>query len=87
MKFTIISVRDIVANCYSTPTYHQSKGSALRAFSSEVNRADENNNIYKYPGDYELYCLGYFDDEYATFEPLSNPEKLGDARDYVIAKN
>lgn len=86
MKFTIISVRDIVANVYSTPTYHQSRGSALRAFGNEVNRADEQNQIYKYPGDFELYALGFFDDETATFEPLSYPEKLGDARDYVIAK-
>lgn len=86
MKTTIISVRDIVANTFSIPTFHQSRGSALRAFSTEVNRADENNQIYKYPGDFELYCLGFYDDEHGSFEPLSSPEKLGDARDYVIAK-
>lgn len=84
MKTIIISIRDIVANAYSTPTYHQSKGSALRAFGNEVNRADENNTIYKHPSDYEIYALGTFDDEKAEFELYSKPEQLGLARDYVI---
>lgn len=84
MKYTIISIRDVVANMYSTPTFHQSKGSALRSFGNEVNRADENNTIYKHPNDFEIYALGTFDDETATFEPYSTPEQLGLARDYVI---
>ncbi|WNK13579.1 MAG: nonstructural protein [Microvirus sp.] len=85
MKYTIISVRDIVANAYSPPTFHQSKGSALRSFSSEVNRADENNTIYKHPNDYELYALGTYEDETATFEIMAKPEQIGLARDYKIS--
>lgn len=84
MKYVIISLRDVVANLYTTPTFHNSKGSALRAFSNEVNRADENNTIYKHPNDFEIYALGTFDDENAEFEPYSKPELLGLARDYVI---
>jgi hypothetical protein len=84
MKYVIISLRDVVANLYTTPTFHNSKGSALRAFSNEVNRADENNTIYKHPNDFEIYALGTFDDEHAEFEPYSKPELLGLARDYVI---
>lgn len=84
MKLTVISIRDTVANQYSAPTYHQSKGTALRSFAQEVNRADENNTLYKYPGDYEIYCLGTFDDEIGEFQQLSRPEMLGLARDYVI---
>lgn len=84
MKYTIIAIRDTVANIYSTPTFHQSKGSALRAFANEVNRADENNTIYKHPNDFEIYALGTFDDELASFEPYCYPEMLGLARDYVI---
>lgn len=84
MKLAIISVRDIVANAYHTPTYHQNKGTALRSFGQEVNRADDNNSIYKFPDDYELMYLGTFDDQNATFELVSIPEQLGLARDYVI---
>jgi len=84
MKLIIISIRDIVANIYSQPAYTQSKGSALRSFSTEVNRADENNQLYKHPNDFELYALGTFDDEEASFELYAKPEQLGLARDYVI---
>lgn len=84
MKLTIVSIRDIVANIYSSPNFVQSKGAALRSFSTEVNRADENNQLYKYPNDFELYALGTFDDETAIFELYAQPEQLGLARDYVI---
>lgn len=84
MKLTIISIRDIVANLYSQPAFVQSKGSALRSFSTEVNRADANNQLYNHPNDFELYALGTFDDETAVFELYAKPEPIGLARDYVI---
>jgi hypothetical protein len=83
LKFTIISIRDITGNSFSTPTYHQSKGTALRSFLTEVNRADENNMLYKYPNDFELMYLGTFDDDNATFELVSQPEQLALAKDYI----
>lgn len=86
MKTVIISIRDIVANAFSSPTFHQSKGSAIRAFSNEVNRADDQNMIYKHPSDYEMYALGTFDDQNATFELYAHPEQIALAKDYVINK-
>lgn len=84
MKLVIISIRDVVANLYSPCSFVQSKGAALRSFSQEVNRADTNNQLYNHPNDFELYELGTFDDETATFELLSQPAQIGLARDYVI---
>lgn len=86
MKYTIISVRDIVSNVYGVPQAVQSKGSAIRSFSDEVNRADENNQFYKHPNDFELYHLGYFHDETATYELLNTPERLALASELVINK-
>lgn len=84
MKFQIISVRDNVANIFGTPNFVQSKGSAIRAFSDEVNRPDENNAFYKHPSDFELFFLGTYDDEQAIFELLARPESLSTAAQLVI---
>lgn len=84
MIYTIVSVRDIVGNVFAVPNYVQSKGSAIRAFSDEVNRADQNNQFYKHPSDYELYALGYYDDANATYQLLSLPEMLSLASELVI---
>jgi hypothetical protein len=84
MKMTVITIRDIVANLYAAPQFVQSKGSAIRAFSDEVNRSDPGNQIYKHPSDYELYALGQYDDETAQFELYSLPERLALAAELVI---
>jgi hypothetical protein len=76
MKYHIFSVKDRCAALYGSPYYAVSKGSAIRGFMDEINRADEQNQLYKHPDDFEMCYLGTFDDETATHELLSTPELL-----------
>jgi hypothetical protein len=76
MKYQIMTVFDTVSNLYGAPHYAQSKGAAIRGFSDEINRPDENNSFYKHPDDFRLCFLGTYNDDDATFELLSIPETL-----------
>ena len=76
MKLNVMSVYDRQAQLYGSPYYAVSQGSAIRGFADEINRADEQNTLYKHPDDFELVLLGTFDDEQALFELLSVPTRL-----------
>lgn len=76
MKYSIVTVRDKVAEVYGTPYYAVSKGSAIRGFSDEINRPGENNSLYAHPNDFELCYIGTFDDTSCTFELTAEPETL-----------
>lgn len=45
----------------------QATGQAIRSFTDEVNRAAEDNLMYKHPDDYTLSECGEFDTETGTF--------------------
>ncbi len=69
MKFEIVCVRDIVANCYSHPQFVPNLGSAIRAFGDQCR--DKNTQIGAHPEDYELYHLGTYDDQDAAFRDVN----------------
>lgn len=64
---TVTSVRDSATQAFSQPMFVPSPAFGLRAFSDEVNRADPSNQLYRHPGDYELWVIGYFDEDSGTF--------------------
>jgi hypothetical protein len=72
----VICVYDKKAESYSAPFYAQSKGVAIREFADVINKADENSLYYKHPEDFDLYCLGEFDDKTAKFSLSEVPELL-----------
>ena len=55
-------------------------------FSDEINRAAEDNMLYKHPADFELIALGSYDDETAKFELLDPPIQLVTGKSCVVAK-
>lgn len=75
-KLFVCAVRDIKADMYGQPFFQVSLGMALRSFSDSVNRPDENSLLFKHPADFELYHLGSFDDQTATFDLLERPYRL-----------
>lgn len=77
MQRILVSVRDITADLFFAPQCVVNEGMAIRAFMEEINRADEKNPFYKYPGEYELFLLGSFDEQSASFELLERPKSLG----------
>ena len=61
MKIGIYAVRDTKAEAFMQPLFFNAEGIARRSFSEAVN--DSKSIIGKYPGDFDLYKLGTFDDE------------------------
>lgn len=83
MKLEIIAVRDIKANCFGQPQFVPNIGAAIRAFGDEVNRADQNNPLYKHPEDFELFHLGWYGDGDAKFDLFDKPRQLAVATNFT----
>ena len=71
MKVNIYTIYDKVA-CESGPIFQaKNDGVALRCFMSLMK---ETPNVV--PSDYDVYCLGEFDTESRTFNPVDNYGRL-----------
>lgn len=66
MKHFMMSVRDSAVGSFMRPFTAPSVPAAVRSFGDEVNRAGSEMN--QHPGDYELYQVGYFDEETGRFD-------------------
>lgn len=75
----IYAVKDTKAGLFNAPFFQTNNVTALRTFALEVNRADPNNVLYNNPEDFELYCLGEFDNETGVIKPESKPNIIGTA--------
>lgn len=73
MKIQLFSIFDFKLGEFNTPMAFQSRGVAVRSFSDEVKRADENNQLYKHPEDFVLYIVGQFDSETGLFNGSDIP--------------
>lgn len=82
MKYVVLAVRDRSADCFGTPMFTVSKGTAIRSFSDEVNRVDPNNMLNKHPEDFDLYELGSYDDATGVFD-CGTPRQLAVGKDLV----
>ena len=69
MKMAIFCVHDRATQVFGTPMFLLSKGQAIRSFSDEVNRAAEDNQLYRHPDDFDLYELGDWETETGEFFP------------------
>ena len=76
MKYVIGAVRDSKADAFNRPIFMQSVGTMIRSFQDEVNRAAEDNQMHKHPGDFALYELGSYDDATAVMEMHEQPKLL-----------
>jgi len=72
----IIVVRDLKAEAFGRPMFVPALGSAIRSFTDEVNRNEQDNQMYHHCSDFELFHLGLFDDATASFELLPQPKLI-----------
>ena len=68
MQYKVFAIRDRATGLYAQPFYSASVAAAVRMFQDEVNRKDDNNQLFKHPEDFDLYMFGTFDDNLGTFE-------------------
>lgn len=76
MELYVCSIRDAKSEAFGRPFCAQSLGQAIRSFEDEVNRAHEENIVYKHPDDFQLFALGRFDDSTGLFKCSEVPQLL-----------
>lgn len=85
MKLIIFSIRDRAADVFAQPFYQTSVGQAVRSFGDAINSGDKNSNLCLHPDDFDLYELGFFNDEDASFE-VHAPKQVAIGKDMMIPK-
>lgn len=75
----IYAVKDIKAQLFNAPFFQSNNVTALRTFAMEVNRSEPNNVLHTNPEDFELYCLGEFDNASGVITPAHKPDLIGTA--------
>lgn len=75
-KLVVVAVRDKALEAFMRPFFVPARGMAARSFQDEVNRAADDNSMYKHPQDYDLYYLGSFDEESGVFTNNERPELI-----------
>jgi hypothetical protein len=80
MRYKILAIRDRALDAYGQPFFAPSHGAAIRSFSDEINRASDQNQLFKHPEDFDLFSLGEFDDATGEFE-ATRPTQLAVGKD------
>jgi len=76
MKQIVVSIRDRAAQCFSRPVFTQTEGTAIRSFTDEINRPGPDNQLAAHPEDFDLYCVGVFEDDDGSFVCETPPRLL-----------
>lgn len=78
MRYVLISIKDRAIDAYHPVANVRAEGEALRVFNDLLR--DQNSPQSKHPDDYDLYIVGYFDDQTGQLEPLDSPRKIADGK-------
>lgn len=68
MKLHIFVIRDSATDSYGNPMFMVSSGQAVRGFTDAINKPDVDKMLFEHPDDFELFELGSFDTNTATFD-------------------
>lgn len=83
MRMTLVCVLDKATQQFGNPFVVVNKGQALRTFGDEVQSSNPDNQIAKHPDDFELYFLGHYETDNASFELVDVPERISRGTDFV----
>lgn len=68
MNLFVFAIKDRASDSFMAPLFMAAPGQAIRMFTDEVNRAAEDNQLYKHPDDFDMYELGVFDTDTGNFD-------------------
>lgn len=85
MKRVVCAVRDRASDTFGSPFYVVARGQAIRNFADEINRSAADNQLYMHPEDFDLYELGFYDDDTGLFE-TGVPKQIAIGKDLVVKK-
>lgn len=83
MILKIYTVHDSAVGAFMSPFFARSHGEALRSFQDAIN--DPKTNLNSHPHDYHLFYVGAFDDNAATLDMPSAPERLLSGTEALIS--
>lgn len=78
-----MSIFDTAARAYAQPFYAPAQAVAVRGVKDMLSG---DNQLAKHPEDFELYCIGTFDDNEGVIVPCS-PELVTRVKDLVSRSN
>lgn len=81
MELKIYSIRDVKASFFGRPFFCHNNGVAVRSFSDLV--GDQQSDVNKHPGDFDLFHIGSYDDITGVITPLAQPVFLNNAAEFV----
>lgn len=67
MKLYVMSIRDRATDSFGVPFFVPAIGQGVRSFTDEVNREAQDNQFNKHAEDFDLYVLGYYDQDTGLF--------------------
>lgn len=76
MRMVIVSIHDSATSVFGRPVFVASEGAAIRSFGDEIQRDDPNNEMFRHPGDFDLFRLGAYDDNSGELQPEFPPVLL-----------
>lgn len=79
MILKAFSIRDSKSESFNLPFFKHTNGEAERDFQSAINRTDDNNNLGKYPEDFDLFVIGEMDLNTGLFSSLPTPHHVAKA--------
>jgi len=82
----VCAVRDRAADAFGQPMFVPNKGIAIRSFIDEINRAEQTNQLYMHPEDFDLYALGEYDDNTGEIKSLTRPLQIAIGKDVKTDK-
>lgn len=74
MKAAVVAIFDNKTGSYQAPFFVRGLGQAERYIQTQI--MDPNTDFAKFPGDYSLMHLGYWDDETGGMEPFTTGPEL-----------
>lgn len=79
MEYVLCAIRDSKSDTYTPPSCFRHSGQAIRAFIDNIKQPQQDQVsqlMSRYPGDYDLYELGKFNDETGQFLSNEKPTLL-----------
>lgn len=85
MTRKMYSIRDIKGDYFNAVHISSTHGEAERNFRTLVN--EPNSTVSKYPEDFDLYCVGEFNDTDGTITPKYPAERICNGSQFVQKPN
>lgn len=79
----ILTVKDRALDTYGLPFTQTTVAQAVRGFTDEINSDPQQSGLAKHPDDYDLYCIGHYDDQTAKLWPADKPELIVRGKDLL----